>query len=45
MRKEWASLPEEHCLRQSLIDIRGFVEVQVSRREIPAHSWSIKIYI
>jgi len=22
MRKEWASLPEEHCLRQSLIDMR-----------------------
>lgn len=28
MRKKWASLPEEHCLRQPLIDMRGFVEVQ-----------------
>ena len=33
MRKEWASLPGEHCLRQSLTDGRAFMEVQVSRRE------------
>lgn len=35
--------PDEHCLRQSPMDERAFVEVQVSSRETPAHHWSKKI--
>ena len=37
--------PIGHCLRQSPIDERTFVEIQVSSTEIPACHWSKKIQV
>lgn len=34
--------PDEHCLRQSPMDERAFVEVQASSREVIAHWWKKK---
>ena len=33
-------VPGKHCVRQSRMDKRALVEVQVSSREVPAHDWS-----
>lgn len=33
-------VPGEHCLRQTPTDKRVSVEVQTSRREVPAYLWS-----
>ena len=32
--------PGKHCLRQSPTEEKAFVEVQVSRKEVPAHQWN-----
>ena len=36
------AVPRKYYLRQSPTDEKAFVEVQVSRREVPAHQWSKK---
>lgn len=35
-------VPGKDCLTQAPTDKRGFVAVQVSRREVPVHHWSKK---
>ena len=37
-----AGAPGKHCLRQSSMDKRAFVEVQVCREEVPPHCGSKK---
>lgn len=34
--------PEKHCLKQSPMEERVFVEDQICNREVPAHRWSKK---
>ena len=38
-----SSNPGEHCLRQSSVDKKAFVEVQEPNREVPAHCWNKEI--
>lgn len=37
-----AGAPGKHCLRQSFMDKRAFVELQVCREEVPQHCGSKK---